>query len=176
MWFVVWALPNQKSWLRLWCMGLYSVGWELNSCPVLCTMSDAWSEFCYSFHGWLNSVSVWFCVCVLSDRPNVLFLMCCLQHWYWTLNLLFFSEFEKVLVIEKVELAVTQKVLSIALIADQVCFGYWVMPQWHNTSQTITITLHLLDKTPKLQIWVCFFIILIKTLFCNLLKLRICIL
>ena len=53
-----------------------------------------------------------------------------------------FSEFEKVLVVDKVELAVTQKVLSIVLIADQVSFGYRHMPKSHNSLQTITIILH----------------------------------
>ena len=46
------------------------------------------------------------------------------------------------LVVDKVELAVTQKVLSIVLIADQVSFGYRHMPKSHNSLQTITIILH----------------------------------
>ena len=46
------------------------------------------------------------------------------------------------LVIDKVELAVPQKVRSIVLTADQVSFGYRQMPQPHNSLQTITIVLH----------------------------------
>ena len=53
-----------------------------------------------------------------------------------------FSEFEKMLVVDKVELATTQKVLSIVLIADLVSFGYRHMPKSHNSFQTITIILH----------------------------------
>ena len=53
-----------------------------------------------------------------------------------------FSELEKTLVIDKVELAVTQKVLSVVLTADLVFFGYRHMPQSHNSLQTITIILH----------------------------------
>ena len=53
-----------------------------------------------------------------------------------------FSEFEKMLVIDKVELAVMQKVRSIVLTADQVPFGYRQMPQPHNSLQTMTIILH----------------------------------
>ena len=53
-----------------------------------------------------------------------------------------FSEFEKMLVVDKVELAVAQKQLSIVLTADQVSFGYRHMPQSHNSLQTITIILH----------------------------------
>ena len=53
-----------------------------------------------------------------------------------------FLEFEKMLVIDKVELAVTQKELSIVPTADQVCFGYWHMPQSRNSLQPITIILH----------------------------------
>ena len=37
------------------------------------------------------------------------------------------------LVIDKVELPVTQKILSIVLTADQVSFGYRHMPQSHNS-------------------------------------------
>ena len=44
--------------------------------------------------------------------------------------------------IEKVELAVSQKDLSIVLTADQVSFGYRHMPKSHNSLQTITIILH----------------------------------
>ena len=50
-----------------------------------------------------------------------------------------FSEFEKMLVVDKVELAVTQKVLSVVLIADQASLGYRHMSQLHNSLQTITI-------------------------------------
>ena len=46
------------------------------------------------------------------------------------------------LVIDKVGLAVMQKVHSIILTADQVSFGYRHMPQSHNCLQTITIILH----------------------------------
>ena len=46
------------------------------------------------------------------------------------------------LAIDKVELAVTQKVLSTVLITDQVSFGYRHIPQSHNSLQTITIILH----------------------------------
>ena len=53
-----------------------------------------------------------------------------------------FSEFEKMLVVGKVELAVTQKVFGVVLIADQVSFGYRYMSQSHNSLQTITIILH----------------------------------
>ena len=53
-----------------------------------------------------------------------------------------FLEFEKMLVIDKVELAVTQKELSIVLNADQVSFDYRHMPGSHNSLQTITIILH----------------------------------
>ena len=45
----------------------------------------------------------------------------------------FFSEFEKMLVIGKITLAVTQKEFSIVLTADQVSFGYRHMPQSHNS-------------------------------------------
>ena len=41
------------------------------------------------------------------------------------------------LVIDKVELAVPQKVRSVVLTADQVSFGYRHMPQSHNSLQTI---------------------------------------
>ena len=53
-----------------------------------------------------------------------------------------FLEFEKILVIDKVELAVTQKELRIVLTADQVSFGYRHKPKSHNSLQTITIILH----------------------------------
>ena len=53
-----------------------------------------------------------------------------------------FSEFEKMLVLDKVELAVAQKVLSIELIPDQVSFGYRHMPKSRNSLQTTTIILH----------------------------------
>ena len=53
-----------------------------------------------------------------------------------------FSEFEKMLVIDKVELAVTQEVLSVVLIAEYVLFGYRHIPQLNNRFQTITIILH----------------------------------
>ena len=53
-----------------------------------------------------------------------------------------FSEFEKMLVIDKVELAVTQKVLSVVLIAEYVLFGYRHITQLNNRFQTITIILH----------------------------------
>ena len=46
------------------------------------------------------------------------------------------------LVIDKVELAVAQKVLSIVIIADQVSFGPRHMPKSHNSLLTITIILH----------------------------------
>ena len=46
------------------------------------------------------------------------------------------------LMIDKVELAVSQKVRSIVPTADQVSFGYRQMPQPHNSLQTITIILH----------------------------------
>ena len=46
------------------------------------------------------------------------------------------------LVIDKIELAVTQKVLGVVLIADQVSFGYRHMHQSRNNLQTITIVLH----------------------------------
>ena len=39
------------------------------------------------------------------------------------------SEFEKLLVIDKVELPVPQQVRSVVLTADQVSFGYRQMPQ-----------------------------------------------
>ena len=53
-----------------------------------------------------------------------------------------FSEFEKMLVVDKVELAVTQRVLSIVLAADQVFFGYRHMPKSRNSLQTRMIILH----------------------------------
>ena len=53
-----------------------------------------------------------------------------------------FLEFEKMLVVEKVELAATQKELSIVLTGDQVSFGYRHMPKSHDSLQTITIILH----------------------------------
>ena len=46
------------------------------------------------------------------------------------------------LIIVEVELVVMQKVLSIALIAEQVSFRYRHIPQSHNSLQTITIILH----------------------------------
>ena len=46
-----------------------------------------------------------------------------------------FLEVKKMLVIDKVELAVPQKVRSIVLTADQVSFGYRQMPQPHNNEQ-----------------------------------------
>ena len=46
------------------------------------------------------------------------------------------------LVIDKIELAVTQKVLSVVLTAHQVSFGYRHMSESHNSLQTITIILH----------------------------------
>ena len=46
------------------------------------------------------------------------------------------------LVIDKVELAVTQKERSIVLMTDQVSFGFWYIPQSHSSLQTITIILH----------------------------------
>ena len=53
-----------------------------------------------------------------------------------------FLEFEKMLVVEKVELAATQKELSIVLTGDQDSFGYRHMPKSHDSLQTITIILH----------------------------------
>ena len=41
------------------------------------------------------------------------------------------------LVVDKVELAVTQKVFSVVLIADQLSFGNRHMPKSHNSLQTI---------------------------------------
>ena len=46
------------------------------------------------------------------------------------------------LVVDKVELTITQKELSIVLTADQVFFGYRHMPKSYNSLQTITIILH----------------------------------
>ena len=53
-------------------------------------------------------------------------------------------QFEKVLVIVKVDLAVMQKVRSIVLIAEQVSFGFQHIPTLNNSLQlqTITIILH----------------------------------
>ena len=87
---------------------------------------DGWIQYRYDF------VYACYMICFVF---NVLFTTLVLN-----IKSAVFSEFEKMLVVDKVELAVTQKVLRVVLIADQASVGYRHMPhQLHNSLQTITI-------------------------------------
>ena len=81
---------------------------------------------------------------ILCMRVTVImfYFWCVVYNMVLNIKTAVFLEFQKMLVVDKVELAVTQKELCIGITADQVCFGYRHMRKSHNSLQTITTILH----------------------------------